>query len=649
MIAKVYARFTKSLIGVDKAMSAFGGIYNFSGEPVDEQMLSRIGAGLVRRGPDGLRLVNSGCLGLVYRPFHTNLESRLETQPFVTKAGQILCWDGRLDNREQLISDLQNELTDDRTDVAIVMSAYRKCGFNFAATLIGDFALALWEPETNALVLARDFVGARTLYYHIDRSRIIWSTALPVLIEMARVSMAIDDEYVAGFVTKLPTGGLTPYRHFKSVPPGHAVIIEKDQCRTSRFWQPNPGRETRYKSDSEYEEHFRYLFTESVCCRLRAEGSVWAELSGGLDSSPIVCVANQLRKQGKVQAKTLETVSRVYDEAGKSDERKFIKPVETKIGKAGLHLREDDHRLLAAWPDDYVPCIPSHVANFSAYYRALNKAMKLSGSRVLLSGFGGDELQLGDGEPFPELVDLLLRCRFGSLYRSLRAWSASQKDPYWRFAWRSLLSPLLPKSLQLSRQKVFTKLLEFYNPDFVERMCLRDRLFGSQEQFKGATPGFKYRANYFLYTTRQLSAGFWQELCDIEFSYPFTYKPLVEFMLSVPAAQHARPNQSKSLLRRALRDLLPSELVERSEGRITIWHAASLAVRRELPRIRTLISDAGAIVDSYINRQAVLSTCDKTQPDVLLLPLIPFVQWLESFAKLNSHSLSTSVKDSIAA
>ena len=173
-------------------------------------------------------------------------------------------------------------------------------------------------------------------------------------------------------------------------------------------------------------------------------------------------------------------------------------------------------------------------------------------------------------------------------------------------------------------------------------MHLRDRLVGPQHDFRGATPGFRYRANYFLYTTRQLSAGFWQELCDVELSYPFTHKPLVEFMLAVPPEQHARPHESKSLVRRALRDLLPRELIERKETRITIWHAASLAVKREIHRIEKLVMEADDIVDLYIDRKAVLFACSKDQPEVMLLPLVPFVLWLQTFAKRKRISESKS-------
>jgi len=621
-------------------MSAIGGIHNFVGD-VDEEALRRMEPGLSRLGPDAVYRHKSPAIGMVYRPFHTNRESRFETQPFVARTGEIVCWDGRLDNRNQLINDLHHHLTNDRTDAALVVTAYCNWGVDFLSKLIGDFALALWEPQTNTLILARDFVGPRSLYYQMNESRVVWSTDLQTLIDVVGIPLKLDDEYIAGFLTKLPEGGVTPYRHFKSVPPGHSVIIERGRCRVQSFWQPDPSASIRYKSDREYEEHFCDVFRESMRCRLRTDGPAWAELSGGMDSSPIVCVANDLINHGDVQANALATVSRVYDEASKSDERKYIKPVEERIGRCGLHLREDQYRLLAPWSENYVPCIPTHVANFAAYYRALDKVMKLSGARVLLSGLGGDELQLGDGEPFSELIDLLCQGRFCSLHRRLGAWTNSQES-YFQFAWQNVFSSLLPRRLQLSRQNVISKLVEFYNPDFVRRMDLRDRLFGPQHYFRCAPPGFRYRANYFLYTTRQLSAGFWQELCDVEFSYPFTHKPLVEFMLAIPSEQHARPHESKSLVRRALRDLLPAELIERKETRITIWHAASLAVKREAQRIQKLIMEADEIVDLYIDRKAVLSACSKNQPDVLLLPLVPFVLWLQTFAKRKRVSESKS-------
>ena len=81
---------------------------------------------------------------------------------------------------------------------------------------------------------------------------------------------------------------------------------------------------------------------------------------------------------------------------------------------------------------------------------------------------------------------------------------------------------------------------------------------------------------------------------------------------------------------------------------ITIWHGATLAVAREVERIRRLITDADEIIDVDVDRKAVLSAYNNMRPDVLLLPLVPFVQWLETFAKRKSQSTS-SIDDSLAA
>src|SRR5262249_47006264 len=152
----------------------------------------------------------------------------------------------------------------------------------------------------------------------------------------------------------------------------------------ARFWGLNPKREIHYQTDAEYEEHFRYLFREAVCCRLRSDQPVWAELSGGFDSSSIVCMAHDLWEHGEAEAPAVETVSRVFDEAQGSDERKFIKPVEAKIGKKGLYLREDDYRMVSPLGEKYSKVFPNPIADLAEYYHALSNAMKERGARVVL-------------------------------------------------------------------------------------------------------------------------------------------------------------------------------------------------------------------------------------------------------------------------
>lgn len=616
-------------------MSAIGGIYRFDGAPAERGILNALRGALARCGPDGCSDYTSGPLGMVYRPFHTNRESRLETQPFVSERGHVLCWDGRLDNRDELIRVLRSELRDDHTDVAIVMAAYSKWGVDFLPKIIGDFALSLYDPFTRSLLLARDAIGPRTLYYHANVDRVIWSTELAPLLDLAGVPIEINDEYVAGFLTNLPEPGLTPYRNLDGVPPAHLVIVKGSEVRVRRFWGLNPDHEIRYKSDAEYEEHFRHLFREAVRCRLRVDGPVWSELSGGMDSSSIVCMADDIIKRGEAEASSLNTVSRVFDEAAKSDERRYIVPVEEKIGKTGLHLSEDKYRISAPCDPEYEPVIPSYVANIASYCKAVNTAMQESGSRVLFSGLGGGELLLGDGDPFPELADLLVRLKWLSLHRRVRAWSEALNKTYSDVLWKKVVVPLLPRRFQIQRRRGSDSILRFYNRDFVKRMHLRERMFGPRDVFGFRRPGGRYQSVLFQFLPRQISSGFWQEFFDVQFSYPGTHRPLIEFLVAIPVEQRGRPTEGKSILRRALRDVLPAELLYRKERRITIYSAAVAAAVRERARIREMFTNARSSAHGYFDSEAILAACDdaKNQPNPFLISLMPFEYWMRAVEK----------------
>lgn len=631
-------------------MSGIGGLYCFDETHADDAILSALGDGLERKGPDGRSEYKSGSIAMVYRPFHTNLESRMEQQPFVSERGQILCWDGRLDNRDELIHILRDDLRGDHTDVAIVMAAYLKWGVDFLPKIIGDFALSLWEPMAQSLLLARDAIGPRTLYYHKNDARVVWSTELASLLDQADIPLEINDEYVAGFFTYLPEPGLTPYRNINGVPPGHSVTISDGVVRTRRFWGLDPHREIRYGSDAEYEEHFRHLFREVVRCRLRVDGPVWSELSGGMDSSSIVCMAHDILKHGEAQASRLNTVSRVFDEAAKSDERRYILPVEQKIGQKGLHLSEDKYRILSPLDRDYIPAIPSYVANIAAYCKAVNNAMRESGSRVLLSGLGGGELLLGDGDPFPELADLLVQLRLISLHQRLRSWSEALNKTYSQVLWKNVLLQLLPRSLQFGRKRRSNQILHFYNREFVKRMRLRQRLLGPRDIFGFRRPGGRYQSTLFQYLPRQISSGFWQEFNDAQFSYPGTDRRLIEFLAAIPFEQRARPKEGKSILRRALRDLLPAELLYRTERRITIQSAAARAAQRERERIRETFTDSRAAAHGYIDAAEVLAACgqSKQQPEMFVISLMPFEYWIRCFEKRKGTRLNRVVQPSLS-
>lgn len=615
-------------------MSAIGGVYNFEGANVDESVLTALDQRLASRGPDCGGRYTAGPVGMVYRAFNTNCESRLESQPFVSRYGHVLCWDGRLDNREELASFLSPQIPENLTDASVVMAAYVQWGIDFLSEMIGDFALSLWDPLSKSLILAVDIIGPRSLYFHANEDRIIWSSDLGSVLELAGIPLKINDDYVADFLAGLPEPGQTPYSNIRAVPPAHAVIVNPRGIRSTRFWTIEPSHTLHYASDAEYEDHFRELFREAVRCRLRVAGTVWAELSGGMDSSAIVCMANDLIKSGAAACDAIETVSRVFDRAPRSDERRYICPVEQKIGKPGLHLNEVDYPILDQWPNEYVPTLPSYAANVIAYYSALSKGMRATGSRVLLSGLGGGEVLLGDGNPFAELADLLVAGKLLELHRRLGVWRTSFGKPYFQFLWRQVVVPLLPRKLQIASNRHIDRVLKFFNPEFCKRMDLRSRMFGPTDLFGFQSPGGRYQSISFLYALRQIAAGFWQEVCPVEFSYPFTHRPLVEFLLAIPIEQKARPGENKSIVRRALRGLLPTELTNRKERRITIWPAATQAVVRERSNICQVFKNARTAALGYINSEAVLAACNDSEiPDPYVISLVPFEHWLRTIEK----------------
>ena len=617
-------------------MSAIGGIYNFDDGPVSRSFLLTMGRALVARGPDGGAEVNLGGVGMVYRAFHTTRESRFETQPLVSASGDlVLCWDGRLDNREELISILRDEIHRNATDAAIVLAAYRKWGTAFPSHIVGDFALSLWDANSRTLLLARDHVGVRQLYYRCDEHRIVWSTDLNILLDLFRSKVEINEEYVAEFITRRPDPAQTPYKNYHAVPPAHVVTVASGRLQVTRFWGLDPTREVRYQTDADYEDHFRHLFREAVSCRMRSDRPVWSELSGGFDSSSIVCMAHDIYERGNTEAPAFETVSRVFDEAKGSDERKYIEPVERKIGKKGLHLSEDDYRMVSALGAKYSRLMPNPLGDLAEYYQALSNAMTARKARVLLVGHGGDEVLNASPDPSPELSELLLKCRPFELHRRISLWSKAFKKSYTKTLWRKALIPALPDWVQARRKTRSVVILSsVYSDDFVRRMKFGERLLGPPNEFGFRYPVGRVKATYVSVLTRVIASGIYQSLVDANVTFPFSHRPLIEFMLALPFDQCTRPGETRSLAHRALESLLPVEIAQRRDKGLSVY-AYLAALAREAPRLERLFTDARLCAFGYVKPAALkelveLAKTGKSQRSTLLMSLICMENWLRA-------------------
>jgi asparagine synthase (glutamine-hydrolysing) len=284
------------------------GRWNFDGKPVDRAYLEKVGPLLAPYGPDDAGSYAKGNVSILHRAFHTTKESRRETQPHVTSSGAILTWDGRLDNRAELIRHLRNVLTISSTDVSIVAAAYDEWGTDCFAKLIGDWALSIWDANSRSLILAKDPIGTRHLYYSIDKDQVTWSTILDPLVLFAGRSFALCEEYIAGWFSFFPAAHLTPYIGIHSVPPSSSVTVRTGKHTIRKYWDFDPAKSIRYRTDAEYEEHFHAVFGEAVRRRLRSDSPILAELSGGMDSSSIVCMADTIIARGSAETPRLDTV-----------------------------------------------------------------------------------------------------------------------------------------------------------------------------------------------------------------------------------------------------------------------------------------------------------------------------------------------------
>ena len=632
-------------------MSAIAGIYNFDQRPVNERVLAALGDGLSAHATDGGGEVCSTSVGFAYRAFHTNWESRAEIQPLITRCKQILAWDGRLDNREELISKLRHLLEHDRTDVAIVTAAYLEWSVGFLTKLTGEFALALWDPIERRLLLARDPVGTRPLYFHLDNERIVWSSELLPLLDHAGIPVEVDDEYVAGYLAHEPDPWLTPYKHIRALPPANALHVQGDRVSEFEFWKLNPDATVRYKTDAEYEDHFRHLFREAVGCRLRTDGPAWAELSGGLDSSAIVCMADDLIGRGEVQATKLRTVSQVFDESAESDERRFIQCVEAQRGIPGLHLREDDFRLLASITDKSHGYDLNPFRYTAAFHRALYEAMSEDGARVVLSGRGGDEMLNSSMDPSPELSDLLFELRIRDLHRRLQVWSSTLKQPYLKVFWQSAMTPLLPAQIQLGfKRKGKFALPRWLDAQFASRMHMRERMLITKDIYGCRRPSSRDQAIGFISVVRGFATGYRREIAGVEVSFPFTHLPLVEFLQAIPFDQRVRPGEARSLMRRSLRTLLPRKVVAR-KGKGRPGGAISRAFVREWATISELFEDSRVCARGYVDPTALHQEIERIchgsgAHSVPLVKAIVLEVWLRS---LEENGASTNRKAARAA
>jgi asparagine synthase (glutamine-hydrolysing) len=595
-------------------VSALAAIYNFDRRPLDPALLERITQAAVYRGPDAGGIWHEGRAGLGHRMLHTTPEALRETQPLIDKAAKLaLVLDGRVDNRDELIADLRSHgmRLSDATDGEIVLRSYELWREDCARRILGDFAFVVWDGRQQQLFCARDPFGVKSFYYHYDHRHFLCGSELHQVLDDPTLSREPNEGMVGEFLAdRIRSRKETLFRGVYRLEPAHCLIVRESGLVKRKYYDIDLEKRIVYRSDQDYADHFLELFKQAVACRMRSSTPVGAELSGGLDSSSVACIAQFLHKDGGFAASGFETFSGVFPGLP-CDESEYIESV-VKKAQLKANLFPPLPTPPGKWADEV-----RRYQDFPGYANGLtNEAVRnfahAKSIRVILSGVGGDEFLAGS---FRHCSDLLRRLKIRALVEHLPHIFARREINPWRLRelpaaaalMGQIIRPLVPSpavwAFKLLRRR--NPVPSFINRSFSRRTGLAERLT-AQEKIPRAFSFAKAHAYTGLVNGRLIHA--FEQSCrldgayEIESRHPFYDRRIIEFALAVPEEQHQRPGLTKVILRNAMRDILPEKVRQRlnkAEFSITIFNELEAAGGERL-------FDALAIADmGWVNQEKV--------------------------------------------
>lgn len=609
-------------------MSFLFGRWNYDGKPVEPNYLGKVRATLAEHSPDGVGICMKGTTAILYGALHVTEESRYEHQPAITRAGDFLTWDGRLDNRNELLSSALRS-SPHPTDLEIVAESWETAGPRCLGNLVGDWALSVFNHYERILILSRDFLGSRPLYYYRSQRFVAWSTLLEPLLLATENRFTLSETYMAGWLAGYPDAHLTPYEEIRSVPPASLVRISCQATTIEKYWDFRARERPECKTDAESEERFRVLFSQAVRRRLRSGSPIAAQLSGGMDSSSIVCVADKVADG----TRPVETVS-YFDESEPAwNERPFFTAVEAHRGRTGFHLDVSGDGSLLPERGGSIAVTPAHGGRPTASEIRLARYITNGNFRVLLSGSGGDEFTGGASTGIPELADCLSRAEFSRFLRRAFLWAMASRKPLLHIAGRTLLT-FLPAFPSASTRRQWP--MPWLDPRFARRNRKTLGAAVSRFHLRGPLPTFQENLYALEGLRRQIACAELPPAPFCEKRYPFLDRDLLEFLFNLPREQLVRPNQRRSLLRRALRGITPDVVLDRPrKAFVATSHLKSVATdwQRIMNLTETMLLESNGTLNAKFFRETLEAA--RRGGDVALLPAMRALRlewWLEDAA-----------------
>ncbi|QZH76391.1 MAG: hypothetical protein JY451_07625 [Erythrobacter sp.] len=529
-------------------------------------------ATLAHRGPDGTRHWQQGWLALGHCAFDTSAEELTSRQPLASACESlVLVLDGYLANFYDLRHDLtaRSALLRNASDAELVLHAYRVWGEACLDHLDGEFAFIIFDKTQQRLFCACDHTGLRQLHYHWDGRTFVAATDIAGVLAALPFDPPPNLPYLAEHVANAWfTSNETPWQGLMRLPAAHCLTLDVNGPRLREYWHLPTDVTIRHKSDAEYAEHYRSVLTECVSASARTHAPLACDVSGGLDSSAIFCLADRLAHEGRLPAPDLLGFTLRAPTGTPADEADYVRAVERQTGRTveavDLFCPDLDWFAAQGAADRRLPFLPNTVM-----LRDIAAAAAARGCRVNLVGQGGD--QWLDGHPH-HIRQALRMGDWRALRQNLRAdWSGMGAGWTMREMVRQTVTACLPDSLRgiLLARRDQEKPFEGANPSLLSpamRDALAARRQSQIERRASASPDARLKLAKLefpfarlVYDMMNLQAS----QVGIEYRYPMLSRKFIEFSAATPEHIRWRGGTTKYIHRLALQGILPDKVLER--------------------------------------------------------------------------------------
>jgi asparagine synthase (glutamine-hydrolysing) len=510
-------------------------------------------------------------LGLGFRRLSILDLSSAGHQPMGNERGNIwIVYNGEVYNYREIRKDL--ELRGHRfrsnTDSEVVLHAYEEWGTDCLPRFNGMWALAIMDLKTRRLFCARDRAGVKPFYYSYDGKRFCFASEIKALLALEDLPVKPNDQVIADylFLGLQDHTGETFFEKVSQLAPGESLLLQDGNMTTRSYWDLEP-RQVRFVREEDYAHRFRELFEDSIRLRLRSDVPIGSCLSGGLDSSSIVCLANRMMRDGgtidpELVGEKQKTFSSCFENPD-YDERVFIEKVIEQTGAEENFVFPALEDLSAGmrdlvWQQDEPFGSTSIYAQWTVMKRARDR-----GVTVLLDGQGGDELLAGYLPSFYALLSQkLMSADLWGLLKEVRGFRGI--DANLERSWlKGTVYSMVPDRMKAVLRKTVKPGIEWGRADFRKRYL---RALPGTSKFEHPVDNYLYD----IFRWRSLPGLLHYEdrnsmAFSLETRLPFLDYRLVEYAFSLPVEQKIRDGTTKVVLRNAMEGILPEPVRTRRD------------------------------------------------------------------------------------